>query len=178
MQEIFKDIPGYEGLYQVSNFGNVKGLKRSVKRGNFDLKIKETLLKNRNDKDGYQIVNLSIENSKKTFRVHRLVMFVFKGFSLSYKSQLDTSLVIDHIDNDKKNNHLDNLQVISQRENTTKDKINGTSKYVGVTWNKKDKRWKSCIRINGKQKYLGYFTDELKASEAYQKELKKLHCGS
>lgn len=57
---------------------------------------------------------------------------------------------------------------------TSKDKINGSSKFVGVSWNKRAKKWMSSIRIKGKLKYLGYFDDEVEASNAYQKELEKL----
>ena len=66
-KEIWKDILGYEGLYQVSNFGRVK----STKFG------KERILKLTKDKDGYLIVNLYKNNKSKTLKVHRLVAEVF-----------------------------------------------------------------------------------------------------
>ena len=66
---------------------------------------------------------------------------------------------------------VENLQYITQRLNSSKDKKNTSSIYTGVSWSKEKKKWKSCIRINGKSKHLGYFTDELEASNAYQKAI-------
>lgn len=171
MDEIWGDIPNYKDYYQVSNFGRIRGLERIVKRGNFYLNVKGKILKPRNDKDGYLIINLSINNSRKTFRIQRLVIISFQGCGIL------NGFVADHIDNNKLNNRLDNLQIITHRKNCSKDQKNRSSKYTGVTWNKRDKRWKSCIRIDGKQKYLGYFKNEYKAHLAYQKEL-NLHFGN
>jgi alkyl hydroperoxide reductase subunit AhpF len=83
-------------------------------------------------------------------------------------------LVVDHIDGDKLNNNLNNLQVITNRENTSKDRSGGTSKYVGVSWSKQNKKWKAQIRIDGKQIYIGHFTNDIDASQAYQKKLKEI----
>ena len=83
-------------------------------------------------------------------------------------------MVVDHIDTNKLNNKLYNLQVITNRENTSKDRKNGSSKYLGVSWNKSNKNWSATILINGKPKYLGSFTNEKEASQAYQNELKNL----
>ena len=83
-------------------------------------------------------------------------------------------IVVDHINNNKENDKLYNLQLISNRENTVKDIKGGTSKYTGVCWNKRQCKWQSAIQINGKGKHLGYFKSEKKASQAYQNELKKI----
>jgi len=168
MLEIWKEIKDYKGLYEVSNLGNIKSLSRKVERGNFYMTVKEKIISKRISKDGYYIINLSKFNKKTTFKVHRLVFMTF------IDSNKNNKLVVDHINNNRLDNRLENLQLITQRENTSKDKSNGTSKYVGVTWNKKDKRWKSCIRINGKQKYLGYFINEYDAHLAYQNVIKTL----
>ena len=82
-------------------------------------------------------------------------------------------IVVDHIDNNKLNNKLYNLQLITHRENISKDK-KGSSKYTGVCWHKIKNKWQSSIAINGKIKYLGIFTNEIEAAQAYQNELKKL----
>ena len=70
------------------------------------------------------------------------------------------------------NNNVNNLQVITKRENSSKDK-KGISKYTGVTFNKKTNKWRSQIWINGQNKTLGSFDDELEAHRAYQKELQQ-----
>ena len=81
--------------------------------------------------------------------------------------------IVDHIDNDKLNNNVDNLQVVSNRINSSKDR-KGSSKYTGVCWDKATNKWITKIYINGKNKTLGRFDCEIKASLTYQKELAKL----
>ena len=84
-------------------------------------------------------------------------------------------IVVDHINNDKLDNRVENLQVITQRQNSTKDKKGFTSSYAGVSWNKKDNRWRAAIFVNNKVKYLGSYKCELKAAEAYNSALNKLN---
>jgi hypothetical protein len=155
--EIWKDIPNFEGVYQVSNFGRVKSFHRS-KEG----KIKKLTINNL----GYVIVGLS--KNKGTFSVHSLVCMAFKG----HVPTKNRYIHIDHIDNNKQNNRLENLQIISARENTAKA-VKRKSQYHGVTQLKNGK-WNARIENRGLRKYLGCFdTDEL-ASIAYQKALSEL----
>lgn len=156
--EIYKDVIGYEGLYQVSNLGNVKSLKLGIER-NINLSLN----------CGYLKVNLRINGIQKRRTVHQLVAESF----LNHK-RCGFELVINHIDFDKTNNRLENLEVVTQRANTNQKHIKSSSKYVGVYWCKTTNKWKSQIRSDGKVKHLGYFIDELESSEAYQKELLKL----
>ena len=81
--------------------------------------------------------------------------------------------VVHHIDNNKMNNKLLNLEIVSQRENSYTHHI-GTSKYTGVSWDIERKKWKSNIRINNKIKFLGRFNTEMEASIAYQNALNNL----
>lgn len=156
--EIFKDIPGYEGSYQISNLGRVKTLKFN----------REKILKPTESSRGYLRVNLCNEGKVKAKTVHQLVAMTFLNHTPDgYK------LVVDHKDNDKLNNRLSNLQLISQRENTSKDK-NGTSKYTGVFWVKHINKWVSQITVNGKSKRIGYFDLEEEAGMYYQDALKSL----
>ena len=157
MNEIWKEIEGFKD-YEISNLGRVK----SIRKG------KERFLK-LNLGSNYLRVSLSRNGKSKTIRIHQLVAEAFLNHKpCGYK------LVVDHINGIKTDNRLKNLQVITQRENASKDRKGGTSKYVGVYWNKSNKNWRARIQINGKDKNLGSFTDELKASETYQKALKEL----
>ena len=162
MKEIWKDIPKCGGLYQVSNLGRVKSLdfKRTGKEGFLKLSI---------GLNGYNLVTLSYLGKGKTYRISKLVAIVF----LNHKPN-GFKTVVDHINNIKTDDRLENLQVITQRENCSKDKKNGTSKYTGVSWNKKDKKWQSGIKINGISINLGYFNNEEEASKAYQNKLKTI----
>ena len=82
--------------------------------------------------------------------------------------------VIDHINNDKMDNRPENLQIISNRENSSKNRKGGYSKLTGVTFDKRNKKWKAAIYINKKTKYLGLFNSDVEANIAYLKELEYL----
>jgi len=162
MIEEYRAVKGYEGLYEVSNFGNIKSLKR--KRV-----LNDKILNPPINQKGYRLVNLNKNGLKYKIEVHQLIAIAFlnhipNGFKI----------VVDHIDNNRLNNRLDNLQLINQRENTSKDRKGGTSKHIGVHWVKPSKKWKAAILINGKSKYLGLYTNEIQASNAYQHELKRI----
>ena len=113
--EVWKDIPNYEGMYQVSNFGNVKSLSRKICNHRGCYISKEIILKYGIDKKGYKTVALCKESKLVTFRVHKLVAITFLNhIPCGYK------LVIDHIDENPLNNNVENLQLITQRENAVK----------------------------------------------------------
>ena len=68
MQEVWKDIKGYEGFYQVSNMGKVKSLKRTINNSTTyggKATIKERILKPKKDKDGYESVGLNKDGKRK-----------------------------------------------------------------------------------------------------------------
>jgi hypothetical protein len=171
--EIWKDIPGYEGIYQVSNMGNVKSLSREkLHKGKYPITTNEKILKPLANSHGYLLVVLCNNGLKKTMKVHTLVAMAF----FNHKPNGTHKIVVDHINNIKTDNRLVNLQLISQRENTSKDK-KSTSQYTGVCWAKSNNKWTASININNKVKKLGYFTDEYEAHLAYQKALKMYHEG-
>ena len=161
--EVWKDIPEFEGLYQVSNLGNVRSLSYR-KKG-----IVKQLNKNLNSNGRYRVNLCKNGRSWSNSKIHQLVAIAF----LNHKP-CGHKIVVDHIDNNKENDKLYNLQLISSRENIVKDMKVGSSKYTGVCWNKRQSKWQGAIRINGKIKHLGYFKDEKKAAQAYQIELKKI----
>ena len=158
--EEFRDIKGYEGLYQVSNLGRVKSLPRKGR-------LSERITIGANDR-GYRKIGLGKDKKRKQFRIHQLVAQAFLDHTID-----NYTMVVDHIDNDKTNNKLSNLQVVTQRQNNSKDR-KGTSKYACVYWNKDAKKWHSQIRINGKSKHLGMFSSEDDAGKAYQDALLNL----
>jgi len=155
MIEIWKNVDGYDGDYQVSNLGRVRSLKFNKIR----------ILKTPPSKNGYLRVNLMKFGVKETAYIHKLVAIHFIGHKKSKFKE-----VVDHIDNDKKNNRIDNLQLLTQRQNLSKDK-KGTSSYVGVNWHKSSKKWTSSIYVGGSIIYLGLFETEEEASLEYKKKL-------
>lgn len=157
--EIYKDIPNYEGLYQVSNLGNVKSL---ISHNGTN----ERVLKFGIGNAGYYHVVLHKNGVRTTKNVHKLVAITF----LNHKQNF-VKLVVDHINNNKTDNRLDNLQIVSHRYNSSKDQKNRSSKYVGVYWCKNVKKWRARITINKKLIHLGCFIDEVEASNKYQSAL-------
>lgn len=163
-KEIWKDIIGYEGYYQISNLGSVKSLEREVNRKYNKAVIKESILKARLTDKNYYFVTLSINRIKKKKTIHRLLAIHFIDNPMN-KEQ------VNHIDKNKLNNNLCNLEWVSCRENICHSNSfkNRSSKYIGVTFRKKYNKWESAIRFNGKSVSLGNFSSE---EEAYNERVK------
>mgnify|MGYP003640918771 CR=1 FL=1 len=161
-KEIFKTVKGYEGLYEVSDLGRLKSLKRKNVP-------KDRILKSCPNGDGYLCINLYKDGKRKNRTIHQLVAESFLGHVPNGMK----GLIVDHDDNNESNNRLDNLFLRTQRYNSSKDK-KGTSEFTGVCWYKPSSKWLAQIRINGKVKHIGYYTDELKAAKAYNSALKQL----
>ena len=105
MKEEWKDIEGFEGYYQVSNMGNVKSL-------NYNKTGKEKIMKTWDSGQGYQKVQLCKDGKSKTYTVHRLV-------ATAFLENPDNLPVINHKDENPKNNNVDNLEWCSVLYNNT-----------------------------------------------------------
>jgi len=160
---IWNDIKGYEGLYQISESGEIRSLPRVVNtliKNNKERLLKGRLLKQGNS-SGYMIVSLSKNNITRTHLVHILVWDAFGNEPRGDRQ-------VDHIREDKKLNHIGNLQLLTCRQNTIKRSLNRpkTSAHTGVSFKNENKKWIAYGYINGKRKYLGYFLTEI---DAYNK---------
>lgn len=152
MSEIWKKIEGFEN-YEISNLGRV----RSIKKG------KEKILKGGIDNNGYHHITLCKNGKVKTITIHKLVAIAFlnhipNGFEK----------VVNHINFIKTDNRLENLEIVTTRENTNLKHLKSSSEFVGVYWCRRYKKWRSQIVINGKQRHLGYFINEAEAGEMYE----------
>jgi hypothetical protein len=160
--EIWKDIEGYEGHYQISSFGRVKSLGRLMCRGYVFRMCTDKIRKITVKSDGYAEINLCLKNKYSIFRVHRLV-------ALAFIDNPKNKLEVNHIDSIRLNNNVKNLEWLTKRENLCHNKINKitTSIYVGVCYSKRGNKyyWESSIQINNKKIYLGIHKTE---EEAYQ----------
>lgn len=104
--ETWRAVVGYEGLYEVSDWGNVRTL-------NYKRTGKTKLLRPRIRRDGYLDVMLCKNGKKKMFLVHRLVYAAFRG-------DIPAGMTIDHVNGIKTDNRLSNLQLLTQGDNTRK----------------------------------------------------------
>jgi hypothetical protein len=155
MEEIYKVIKGFEN-YSVSNLGNVRNDK------------KDKILKQSLTKTGYKKVNL---NNGKTIRVHRLVAEAFIP-------NPDNKPCVDHIDNNRTNNNVNNLRFVSYQENNFNTSITNknTTGHKGIRWNKHRNKYEAFITLDNKKYNLGLFEkleDAVKVRQEKANELFK-----
>jgi len=154
--EQWRLISGYNN-YEVSSHGRVRN------------NISDKVLKLCENKGGYFKVTLYKDGKKQTRVVHKLVAEAFID-------NPNDKQYVDHIDNDRKNNYKSNLRWCSSQENNRNrtKKLNTSSKYRGVYWHKRFKKWHARIKTNGVNKHIGYFDDEESAARAYDVEAKRI----
>lgn len=136
--EIWKDIQGFENLYQVSNFGRVKSLGNGKSyNSNFS---KERILKGKVDKDGYIEYSLCKSGKPNFVRSHRLV-------AMAFIPNIENKPIIDHINNIKDDNRVENLRWVTNQENISKSyHIDKTNSLVAL--NKKTRIKIKCLDID------------------------------
>lgn len=105
-----------------------------------------------------------INKKPATQRMHNFIMNCPKG------------LVVDHRNHNGFDNRRCNLRICTTAQNNMNQKLqrNTSSKYKGVSWYKRDKKWMAYIRLNGKRIYLGYYINEIDAAKTYDKKAKEL----
>lgn len=109
--EIWKDVTGYDGIYQVSNLGNVRSLPltRKMKNG-VERSYEGKMLNPSESKDGYLVVDLSVDGKRKTTKIHRMVAEAFVNNPLNLP-------VVNHKNENKHDNRASNLEWCSIRYN-------------------------------------------------------------
>ncbi len=125
MEEIWKDVIGYEGYYEVSSTGKVKSLERYKNDRGGKVKVGEKILRQQKTKDGYLQVYLSKDGLTKGFKVHRLV-------ALAFISNLCEKKEVNHLNEIKTDNRVCNLEWVTNIEN--------------ANWGTKQKRFAEKMR--------------------------------
>jgi hypothetical protein len=153
-EEIWKDVVGYEGLYRVSSFGRVFGV------------IRDKVRNPSKSSGGYLGVDFYKDGVGKSRTVHSIMAeaFIDKDYRLK-------GLVVNHKNFKRDDNRLENLEVITQRENGNLKHIPSSSKYTGVSFNKPNGLWVAEISIKKEKIYLGKFKTEEEASKYYEDAL-------
>ncbi len=155
MNNINEESKIIEGLetYSVSIFGNVKNNKT------------DRILKQCIDRKGYIYVNLSENNKGKNFRCHRLI-------AQAYIPNPENKTCVDHINNDRIDNRIENLRWVSVQQNNQNRRITKINKsgYIGVIFEKDRNKWKATIG----GKIIGRFTNKEDAIRARLEKSKEL----
>lgn len=126
MERVWKDIEGLEGIYQVSNYGEVRSLERKTKHKDGKVGFVKTRLMSIFLKEGYPCVSLCISGKKKQVRVHRLV-------AMAFLPNPDNKPQVNHIDGVKENNNVNNLEWNTSKENIRHAFSNGLNRgYIGA----------------------------------------------
>lgn len=178
-KEVWRPVPGYKKYYQVSSFGRFKYLDRVyhskvTKNGKVtdQKRLKKGFIKSKSANARYEKVQLfnSVKTSEWNY-IHRLVIEAFFGVTTG------RFFMCDHVDNDKSNNNITNLQVVTARYNAVKytRSMKSSSIYTGVYYRAKYKRYVALISIKGKRVYLKSSTDELVCHRAYQDALMSIN---
>lgn len=172
MEEIWKEVLGYEGLYEVSNLGRVRSVDRYVNSGGVMNENRLSLKKGRilncsPTKRGYTRVSLSKESKTQQIMIHRLV-------AIAFLDPVEGKLNVNHINGIKEDNRACNLEFVNQRENLLHAKIYTMGKDCPfVSYLKNYDRYESSIIIDGKTKKLGRFKTEEEAYNSYVKALEE-----
>lgn len=166
MQEIWKPLIRFNSFYEVSNYGNIKSVRRYKNNNGGKVLVNELILKQQITKKGYKSIRILFERKKYSLVVHRLVAKAF----IPNPNNLPQ---VNHKDEVKTNNNVENLEWCNNRYNSHYSKINlnSTSKYIGVHFVEKYNKWCSQIKIDGLTYSLGYFKVEDEAKKTYDKAL-------
>ena len=153
-QEIFKPVKGFEGLYEISNYGRLRNMRKIMKMYRIN--------------SGYLAAKLVKEGQRTSVLIHRLV-------AQEFLPNPDAKKEVNHINQEKTDNSVDNLEWVSSQENkkhsyetgwttyntpSTGVKLGKSSKYHNVLWDNSRNKWVGAVRHNKKNHYQKRFDSE------------------
>lgn len=164
---VWRDIPLFEGMYEVSTHGEVRSKLRRVTYANGTEALHQPRMLRQSVRGGYPCVTLSKNDKQHREAVHRLVLKAFRPLK-----DYDHT-VADHINGDKLDNYLGNLRWVSQRQNNQNTRKHRAGKTLGVI-QRASGRWQARITVEGKRHSLGTFDSEKEAHVAYLAKLNEI----
>lgn len=168
--EVWKDIPGFEGRYQASNLGRIRSIQDN--HGKYKEQIRSTWISNK----GYKYVQLFIKDKRHNVSVHHAVASAFLP-------NPDAKPTVNHIDGNKQNNFVGNLEWATYSENhihayTTGlrnaqhvadrqrgSKIGTSSNFHNVSWDNTRQKWKATLKDKGRMVFQKRFDCEIEAAK-------------
>lgn len=169
IEEIWRPVVGYEGLYEVSNTGRVRSLDRYDSNNHF---LKGRILKLCADKDGYLNVGLSLGNKVKKYKVHRLVAeaFIPNPYNLPQ---------VNHRDEDKTNNRVENLEMCNAKYNSNygsrKDRVRDTAIKNGSWSGLSKEEWRKKYYEENQEHRKRYYQEKKDHIKEYYKKYYQEH---
>jgi len=157
---IWIDIPKYKGLYKINSLGEIKSCDKIT---NGIKSIGRPIILSKN-KVGYMFVKLSKNNKKQMFQIQKLMALTFVGY-------IPDGKVVDHIDSNKTNNDINNLQFLTIRENSIKEKL-AENGHIDICYRKDNNKWRVRLQISTGRLSVGNFEKINDALEAYDKACK------
>ncbi len=161
---------GFETNFLVTKCGRVKKIRvdwlkiKLDNLGEIDFSLKKK------HPNGYLYAKVQIKSlGRKTLQIQQLIASAFLGYNWN-----GHKLVVDHINSVKHDNRVENLRLVTNRENCSKEKSNLRDLPTGVYYFKKTNKYVSNITINGKKVHLGYFTNIQLAYMAYKNKVNQL----
>ena len=152
MEEIWKDIKGYENIYSINNLGEIKSLRRVIHKSDGTIQTyKERILKSYISSNGYPSVSLTKNSKTIMHNIHKLLAISF--FNEDY---IKNNLVVNHKDGNKLNNCLDNLEIVTYSDNMLHALNNNLNKNRGINHKQAKLTITQVIEIKRKLKSYKY----------------------
>lgn len=147
-EEIWMPVVGYETKYKISSIGRLKNIRT------------DHLKKPQKTMRGYTDYGLWDGNKKKLIKAHKMVWYAFAG-------EIPSGMQINHINGNKRDNRIENLEIVSGRDNVNHAHLGRkqSSMFPGV--HKYKGRWQAACTIEGKQRHIGRYDTEIEAARAY-----------
>lgn len=132
MEEIWKPVVGYEGWYEVSNLGRIKRIK-------IGMGASCKILKNQKSSNGYRFITLTKNGTQKQFTVHRIV-------SIAFIPNPENKLCVNHIDSNRTNNNIHNLEWVTYSENIRHSIMVGNRNHIKVPNKKGEEHYNAKLK--------------------------------